>query len=88
MGSPEHHAQSDSRHSSANELYWSSTISTVEDWDVKLNEPDAEIRVDELSLADIETLDAIYAQFGHWNRWRLIDEVMHKLPEWRDPATA
>jgi len=67
---------------------WSSTISTVEDWDVKLNEPDAEIRVDELSLADIETLDAIYAQFGHWNRWRLIDEVMHKLPEWRDPGNS
>ena len=22
---------------------------------------------------------------GNWNRWTLIDEVMHKLPEWEDP---
>jgi uncharacterized phage-associated protein len=67
---------------------WEKTISTVEDWDVKLKKPDAEIGVDELSFADIETLDTIYAQFGHWNRWRLIDEVMHKLPEWRDPGNS
>jgi uncharacterized phage-associated protein len=67
---------------------WARTIQTVEDWDVKLREPEADILVDELSLADIEALDAIYAQFGHWNRWRLIDEVMHKLPEWRNPGNS
>lgn len=67
---------------------WAKAISTVEDFDVKLNDPNGEICVDELSRADIETLDAIYAQFGHWNRWRLIDDVMHKLPEWRNPGNS
>jgi hypothetical protein len=65
---------------------WARTIATVEDWDVKLVNPDAEISIDELSRADIETLESVFAQFGHWNRWRLIEEVMHKLPEWRDPG--
>jgi hypothetical protein len=27
----------------------------------------------------------LFGQYGHRNRWDLIDNVMHKLPEWRDP---
>jgi hypothetical protein len=67
---------------------WAKTISTVEDFDVKLSDPESDISIDELSRSDIETLDAIYSQFGHWNRWRLIDEVMHKLPEWQNPGNS
>jgi uncharacterized phage-associated protein len=64
---------------------WSRVISSADDWDVVLAEPNVEPDRDELSRAEIEILDSIFAQYGHWNRWRLIDEVMHKLPEWRDP---
>jgi uncharacterized phage-associated protein len=65
---------------------WERAISTVDDFDVKLNNPDARIKLDELSQADIEALDWVFAQYGHWNRWKLIDEIMHKLPEWTDPG--
>jgi uncharacterized phage-associated protein len=67
---------------------WERTISAAEDFDVKLNDPEGEIFIDQLSCADLETIDSIYAQFGHWNRWRLIDEVMHKLPEWKNPGNS
>jgi hypothetical protein len=28
----------------------------------------------------------IFGKYGHMNRWHLIDQVMHKLPEWRNPC--
>lgn len=65
---------------------WSKQISTVEDFDVILINPNADVSTDELSSADIEILDEVFAQYGKWNRWKLIDEVMHKLPEWTDPG--
>jgi uncharacterized phage-associated protein len=40
---------------------------------------------DRLSKAEENLLRDIFAQFGHRNRWDIIDNFMHKLPEWRDP---
>ena len=28
----------------------------------------------------------IFDQYGYRNRWELIENVMHKLPEWQDPG--
>ena len=67
------------------EHVWSQTIHGVEDYDVALTDPDADLQVSQLSRAEIGVLEAIFEEFGHWNRWKLIDEVMHKLPEWHDP---
>ena len=40
---------------------------------------------DRLSRAEENLMREIFAQYGHLNRWHLIDTVMHKLPEWRNP---
>jgi uncharacterized phage-associated protein len=45
----------------------------------------AEPPTDLLSRAEEKLIDEIYAQYGHRNRWDLVDNVMHKLPEWTDP---
>ncbi|MFZ3160695.1 MAG: Panacea domain-containing protein [Rhodoferax sp.] len=38
-----------------------------------------------LSDSDIEVLDAVWAEFGHWDRWALVSYTHDKLPEWQDP---
>jgi hypothetical protein len=40
---------------------------------------------DSLSRAEEKLMHEVYKQYGYLNRWELIDNVMHKLPEWRDP---
>jgi uncharacterized phage-associated protein len=45
----------------------------------------AEPPTDLLSRAEEKLIDEIYAQYGHRNRWDLVENVMHKLPEWTDP---
>jgi len=29
-------------------------------------------------------LGQIFDQYGHWNRWKIVD-FLHTLPEWQDP---
>jgi uncharacterized phage-associated protein len=67
------------------EHIWSKSIIPAEDFDVRLQNPAADVEVGQLSRAEIEILQSIFEQYGHWNRWKLIDTVMHKLPEWHDP---
>lgn len=38
----------------------------------------------ELSEAEEELLDEVFARFGNLSRWAIVDEA-HKLPEWEDP---
>jgi len=44
-----------------------------------------EAPTDRLSKAEENLLREIFTQFGHRNRWDIINNVMHKLPEWKDP---
>lgn len=74
--------QGDYRHT---QCVWANTIVAAGDFDVALKEPDADLQIGQLSRAEIEILQAIFEQYGHWNRWTLIENVMHKLPEWHDP---
>lgn len=39
---------------------------------------------DRLSRAEEKLLSEIHDQYGHWNRWKIVDFV-HTLPEWQDP---
>ncbi|WP_238938982.1 Panacea domain-containing protein [Mixta mediterraneensis] len=39
----------------------------------------------ELSRADVRTMDDVYEQYGHWNRFDLCDETHRICPEWQDP---
>jgi uncharacterized phage-associated protein len=38
-----------------------------------------------LSLAEEETLQKVFAEYGHQNRWKIVD-FMHTLPEWKNPG--
>jgi uncharacterized phage-associated protein len=40
---------------------------------------------DLLSRAEENLMREIFEQYGHRNRWDLIHNVMHKLPEWQNP---
>ncbi len=62
---------------------WARFISApLGDYEVELRE---EAPTDRLSRAEENLLSEIYAEYGHRNRWDLVENVMHKLPEWRDP---
>lgn len=41
--------------------------------------------LDELSRAEIGTLNAIWREFGHLNQWQLVDYTHENCPEWEDP---
>ena len=45
--------------------------------------------LDELSDAEIETLEAVWAQFGHMTQWQLVDHTHDtaNVPEWIDPKS-
>jgi len=62
---------------------WSQYISApLGDYEVRLLKPAPS---DRLSRAEENLMREIFAQYGYRNRWDLIDNVMHKLPEWKDP---
>lgn len=43
--------------------------------------------VSELSQAEIELIDTIYRQFGHWDRWALRN-YCHTLPEYQETTSS
>jgi uncharacterized phage-associated protein len=60
---------------------WASSISAPSDYEVELK---ADAGDDELSEAEIQLLDQIFAKYGKMSRWDLV-KLTHKLPEWIDP---
>jgi uncharacterized phage-associated protein len=62
---------------------WAQYISApLGEYEVKLLQ---KAPTDRLSRAEENLMREIFEQYGHRNRWDLIDNVMHQLPEWRDP---
>lgn len=61
---------------------WSQYISAPEGYDVSLKEED--VPSEELSLAEEKLIEGVFNEFGHRNRWELV-EFLHQLPEWQDP---
>src|SRR5665213_505469 len=61
--------------------YWRRYISEPEHYEVHLVR---EAPNGELSRAQEEILDAVFAEFGRLGRWQLV-ELTHTLPEWVDP---
>ncbi|MBI4876057.1 MAG: SocA family protein [Acidobacteria bacterium] len=61
-------------------------------WAERISEPlgrDVELKLspppdDELSPAEEDLIDVIFARFGSLNRWQ-IGRHLHDLPEWHDP---
>jgi uncharacterized phage-associated protein len=64
---------------------WSRYISPPRDWIVELLAQD-ELPNDRLSRAEENLIKRVFDEYGHRNRWDLIDNVMHKLPEWTNPG--
>lgn len=61
--------------------YWRQYISEPSNFEVSLlHDP----TTSELSPAQEQILDAVFAEFGKMGRWELV-EITHRLPEWKDP---
>lgn len=58
---------------------------TTQNNDILMNENFAFEKINKLSKAEMKVIDDVVAQYGHWDRWKLIDKVMHHLPEWENP---
>jgi uncharacterized phage-associated protein len=61
--------------------FWSKHIEPTTNYDVRLT---ADPGSEELSRAEEELINEVFAKHGHKNRWTLVDEL-HKVPEWQDP---
>lgn len=59
--------------------YWKEHITPPDNYIVDLIDTP---EIDELSISEISLIDEVYAEFGDKNRWYLVDEVHHRLPEW------
>ena len=64
---------------------WESIISDRKDHEVALRRPLAREDYDQLSEADFEILDSIWAKFGHLNKWALVKYTHENCKEWKDP---
>ena len=74
------------RNDSSEELQkvWNSYFSTQNN-DILMNDNFAFEKINKLSRAEMKVIDEVVAKYGHWDRWNLIENVMHKLPEWENP---
>lgn len=61
--------------------YWEQHLQPFGDHEVRMI---ADPSDGELSEAEIELMDEIFAKLGGLSRWEIVDEA-HKLPEWEDP---
>ncbi len=57
---------------------WASTITEPSNYEVQLREGAGD---DELSDAEAELLDNVFAEYGKLSRWDLV-KLTHQLPEW------
>lgn len=60
---------------------WASSITEPSKYEVQLK---GDAGDDELSDAEIQLLDKIFAEYGQMSRWELV-KFTHTLPEWIDP---
>ena len=63
---------------------WDSWIPPRQRYDVVLEKKVFDDDFDELSKADINILEHIWAEFGDFDKWKIRDYT-HTLPEWKDP---
>jgi uncharacterized phage-associated protein len=61
---------------------WAEYISAPNEYQVRLNR---KAPTDKLSRAEERLIEEIHQQYGHWNRWRLVD-YLHTQPESPDPT--
>ena len=64
---------------------WDSLISDKENHELSLKHPVTRDDLDELSQADIDVLESVWAQFGHMDKWAIRNYTHNHCPEWTDP---
>ncbi|MCY4385365.1 MAG: Panacea domain-containing protein [Nitrospinae bacterium] len=63
---------------------WDSWISPKQGYDILLARKVCDEDFDELSKADRDILEYVWAKFGDLDEWKISD-FTHTLPEWKDP---
>lgn len=69
--------------------FWDEWISDRAEYEIGLRDPSIVRNEDdllELSNNDIRLLKAVWDEFGHLNRWQLVDWTHENCLEWRDPG--
>jgi uncharacterized phage-associated protein len=61
---------------------WAASISPPKNYEVELKSDPGD---DELSAAETQLLDGVFARYGKMSRWDLV-KFTHALPEWIDPS--
>lgn len=68
---------------------WDTWVSDRAGHDVALRDPSMvrspEQDLIELSESDLEVLADVWSEFGHWNKWKLVEYTHAHCPEWEDP---
>ncbi|MBI5816131.1 MAG: SocA family protein [Nitrospinae bacterium] len=65
---------------------WEAWITGKENHELSLNRTSARRDdLDELSDADMEVLESVWADFGMMDRWAIRDYTHTSCPEWKDP---
>ena len=64
---------------------WEQYITTRLNYSVGATEVFTREQLDELSQADLETLDKTWLSFGAFTKWQLRDWTHSNCPEWEDP---
>ncbi len=64
---------------------WESFISDRADHKVSLRHKVSLNELDELSDSEISIIDDVWADFGHYDQWDLVDYTHEHCPEWTDP---
>lgn len=65
---------------------WAEFVSDRANHKVGVANPDLiESELDELSRAELRTLEETWTEFGHLNQWQIRDYTHDNCPEWEDP---
>jgi hypothetical protein len=67
----------------SNNGLWASLLSPSKNYKISLVDK-KNIPTNKLSQAELEIADAVYAQFGHMDRFDLADKT-HEFTEWKNP---
>jgi uncharacterized phage-associated protein len=64
---------------------WEAWISDKENHELSVVRPVARVELNELSAADVDVLDTVWAKFGHMTKYQIRDYTHTHCPEWKDP---
>ncbi len=64
---------------------WDELITDRDNYNVGLRNSDRKIELDELSDAEIESIQTVWKQFSGMDKWLIRDWTHDNCPEWEDP---